>query len=76
MAEPPVDRDVMANPRKLYCETCRHDEKHSPLTKDQQDKLRDATGRRYVGDFFVCDCGTLRTGLHSSPFDRPRRLPD
>ncbi|WP_369236686.1 hypothetical protein AB5J56_29360 [Streptomyces sp. R21] len=66
----------MANPRKMYCETCGHDETHRTLTKTEQDKLRNSTGRKYIGDFFVCDCGTLRTGLSSNPFDRPRKLKD
>jgi hypothetical protein len=68
----------MPNTRNLWCITCKRDEPHRLLTKGEQQQLKDATGRRYAGDFFVCvapGCGTLRTGLDKAPFDRPRKLP-
>ena len=74
----PVDGGAMPNPRNMWCVTCDQDEPHRPLTKSEQQQLRDATGRKYTGDFFTCmrpGCGTLRTGSNKSPFDRPRKLP-
>ncbi|MFS8197174.1 hypothetical protein ACLVWQ_00665 [Streptomyces sp. CWNU-52B] len=69
----------MPNSRMMWCITCNREEPHRALTRDEQQQVRSATGRRFVGDFFTCvapGCGTLRTGLNKAPFDKPRKLPE
>lgn len=67
----------MPTPRKMYCSTCKRDEPHHPLSKGEQQQLKDDSGLKYTGAYWACDapgCGTLRTAFDKSPFDLPRKL--
>ena len=69
----------MARAKKMYCFTCASDEQHRQLSADEQSWLRGRTGRRHVGDFFVCvapGCRNLRTGFDKRPFADTIRLPE
>ncbi len=55
----------MASTRALYCHTCKSDESHRSLTREEREALQVRLARRNVDEFIVCeapDCLHVRTG--------------
>jgi len=69
----------MAEPKTMYCATCKGDKAHKPLSQAEQAWLRKNSGEKYVGGYFLCTeegCRHPRTTFKKNPFADAFRIPD